>query len=70
LSSAELEDRLKDGLAFIDDERFDSQYATALRALGELPAYRLRYGNDPVEAARLFPGLLASLHAKVRAGLR
>jgi hypothetical protein len=61
LASAELEDRLRDALAFIDDGRFDSQYAVALRALGALPAYRLLYGNDPGEAARLYPGLVARL---------
>lgn len=61
LSSVELEDRLQLAPAFIDDGRFDAQYAAALQALGELPAYRLLYGNDPGEAASLYLGLLTKL---------
>jgi hypothetical protein len=61
LASAELEDRLHGASAFVDDGCFDSQYAAALRALNELPAYRLLYGNDPGEAARLYPDLVARL---------
>jgi hypothetical protein len=61
LASAELANRLRGASAFIDDARFASQYASALRALGELPAYRLLYGDDPGEAARLYPDLVTRM---------
>jgi len=61
LSSVELEDRLQHAPAFLDDARFDAQYAAALRALGELPAYRLLYGNDPGQAASAYLGLVTKL---------
>ena len=56
--SAEREDLLKDCLSFQDDVRFTSQYASALRALSKLPAYRLPYGNDPAVAATFLRSIL------------
>jgi hypothetical protein len=58
MGSAEREDRLSDCLSFKDDVRFRSQYASALRALGKLPAYRLPYGNDPAVAATFLRSIL------------
>jgi hypothetical protein len=58
LAPAEREDRLKNCFPFQDDIRFTSQYASALRALSELPAYRLPYGNDPAEAATFLRSIL------------
>ena len=57
LPSAEFDERLGRGLCFNEDERFEAQRTETLRALAELPAYRLTY-DEPRAAAGLFPGLL------------
>ncbi len=59
LSSRESSARFEESLAFQDDERFQSQQATAIRALTQLPAYRLVYGRNPAEAAVFFRSLLS-----------
>jgi len=50
--------RLRDCMLFIEDERFDSQIATALTALAGKPAYSLQYGSDPRIAATLIAKML------------
>ena len=58
MAPAEREDRLNNCLSFQDDERFTTQYSSALRALGKLPAYRLPYGDDPAVAATFLRSIL------------
>ncbi len=50
--------RLRESLPFKEDERFEPQRAAILRALAELPAYRLAYGNDPTVAVVFYRSLL------------
>jgi len=57
LPSAEFDERLGRGLCFNEDERFEAQRTETLRALAELPAYRLTY-DEPRAAAEFFAGLL------------
>jgi hypothetical protein len=60
LSRVESSRRLQESLLFKDDERFEAQESAALRTLTLVPAYHLAYGNDPAEAAALFPSLLSA----------
>lgn len=60
MSSSDLDEQLRDSLPFKDDECFEPERNAVLRALGELPAYRLPYGSDPAEAAGLYRSLLKS----------
>jgi len=59
MGPAERRGLLENCLAFQDDRRFAPQYASALRALGELPGYRLVYGNDPAVAATFLRSILS-----------
>jgi hypothetical protein len=58
LASSEREERLGDCLSLKDDERFAPQCARTLHAFGNVPAYRLPYGNDPGEAATFLRSIL------------
>jgi len=58
VSPLEREERLNNCLSFQDDDRFRIQYASALRELGKLPAYRLPYGEDPAVAATFLRSIL------------
>ena len=60
LSPSELMARLDRSLPFKDDDMFRNQQAAVLRALCELPSYRLCYASDPGTAATQYPGLLAA----------
>ncbi len=47
LSSREFAERLRQSVPFKDDDQFEPDRHTILRAVWELPAYRLLYGDDP-----------------------
>jgi hypothetical protein len=51
--------RLAESVLFKDDARFADQQSRIMQALGEVPAYVLRYGNDPSIAAAVARDLLA-----------
>ncbi len=57
LGRVEFAVRLKESCLFQDDE---PERAAIVRALGDLPAYRLAYGSDPTAAAIFFRSLLSS----------
>jgi hypothetical protein len=59
LPSAEFDERLRRGLCFEEDERFEAQRTETLRALAELPAYRLTY-DEPRVAAGLYLDLVGA----------
>jgi hypothetical protein len=50
--------RLSDCMLFNEDDRFDTQIATALTALAAKPIYDFRYGDDPKIAANLIEEML------------
>jgi hypothetical protein len=50
---------LRRTVLFKDDDRFAEQYTCVLHRLEELPAYVLRYSNDPLVAAKAIQGLLS-----------
>jgi len=60
LEVSELSQKLEDALLFREDARFTAQRCAVLSALERLPASLIAYGDDPVEAAAFFPGLLAA----------
>lgn len=51
---------VRETLLFADDRRFWAQRDAALEALGNLPAFSLRYGADPAEAAGWYRKLFTS----------
>ncbi len=59
MAATEREDFLKNCFAFRDDERFARQYASVLHSLGQLPVYRLPYGDDPAVAATFLRSILS-----------
>jgi hypothetical protein len=59
VSELELAKRLATVTAFQEDDEFDRQRADVLGALGKIAAYDLAYGEDPADAADLFPALLS-----------
>ena len=67
LSHAELQERLTRSLLFEEEDRFHRQQETALNAVAALPAYELRYGPDPADAARVIQELLGR-HSSVQRG--
>jgi hypothetical protein len=60
LSARELSRELRASLPFKDDASLEPQHSDVLRALAELPAYRLAYGSDPSVATIFFRSLLGS----------
>jgi hypothetical protein len=50
--------RLRDGMLFNEDTRFDAQITAALNALARAPVYELRYDCDPKTAAAFIGKLL------------
>ena len=71
LSAAEFAERLSNYIAFKDDRRFELQEQKIVRALADLPAYRLAYDSNPANAAPILRTLL-SKHSQPsgKAGVR
>jgi hypothetical protein len=60
LSRADLSQRVAETVLFQEDDRFVGQSALAFRALEQLPAYHLAYGEDPAMVAPLIRELLVN----------
>lgn len=58
IATGDRNNRLKNCLAFQDDDRFATHYRKALRDLGKLLAYRLPYGEAPAIAATFLRSIL------------
>jgi DNA polymerase III delta prime subunit len=60
LSSGEFGQLLTHSAPFQDEERFEADRVRVLRALGELPGYRLLYGDDPAETVPFIRSLMVT----------
>lgn len=58
LTAEDAVSRLRDCMLFDEDGRFDEQILAALTLLAQKPAYELRYGSDPKDAAQVIAELL------------
>ncbi len=58
LSFREFAKRLRQSVPFEDDEQFEPDRHAVFRAVGELPAYRLLYGDDPATTTPFLRSIL------------
>lgn len=66
LGSLKSQERLEAIRSFRDDEPLEAQHCLALRALAQVPAYQLAYGNDPAVAATFLRNIL-TVHSSLEA---